>query len=122
MSSLSATRFLRSVSPTRLLNLFPPTDSLPICSFYDRAWSETSILWGRPPGAPFLLHDLAHKDVELSVSLFAHFGDLVWPLFIAVHFGSLPRWHVTGRKFDNDTRRRTPTEVQHLLRQLRAGT
>src|SRR5947207_3106224 len=49
-------------------------------------------------------------------------GDVVGPLFIAAHFRSLPRWHVTGWKFDNDTRRRTPTEVQHFLRQLCAGT
>ena len=68
------------------------------------------------------LHDLAHKDVKLSVFLSAHFGDLVGPLFIAAHFRSLPRWNIAGWKFHNDPRGRTPAEMQHLVRQFRART
>jgi hypothetical protein len=51
------------------------------------------------------LHDLAHKDVKLSVFLFAHFGDFVRPQLIASHFRPLSRRHVPRWKFDNDARR-----------------
>ena len=76
----------------------------------------------RPPGAPhqpdglaqlwdfythplIRLHDLTHKNVQLSIVVFAHFGDFVRPHFIPAYHRALGWRSVPARKFHNDARR-----------------
>src|SRR2546430_9827774 len=58
------------------------------------------------------LHDFADEDVELSVFLFAYFGDLIGPHLVAVHHRPLRRRRITTRKFHNDRSEEHTSELQ----------
>ena len=50
------------------------------------------------------LHDLAHKDVQLSVFLFSHFGDLKGPHLVPIDDSALGWRSVTAGKFHDYAR------------------